>query len=384
MSNFTPTGCQEDMVVSGQPSAHSVSKGGKQMIQVKHIKYVSAFSLILLILASAPASLYADSMQLSNDNGTAEYQHPQLAGSGSTFGTVVTPIPDWSSCPVQVESVELMLLKLDGGASSATVRAHIYSITDGQPDKLLGSSASTIITTFWPNWASISLGLANITLPPTEPFMVAFEYVNATPNSSPALLTDTQDSIPVAKNFYSFDAGASWTEHYDFWTVPEAIGYNMVRVTVNDTPDCDAYLPSVLRNWAPLPTPPPPDSSELSCLYALNWWRNPSPPYNIIRSDYIPPCLKATDIHVEHIIDNIGRQTAYIANVKRLGEPDFDMRADYIFNNQGGVEGADVTKTYVGGNKYQMRITQFCPKVGQLVGYKVRVNSQEIIVGNCP
>lgn len=65
------------------------------------------------------------------------------------------------------------------------------------------------------------------------------------------------------------------------------------------------------------------------------------------------------------------------------------MEATYIFNSGGGVEGADVTKTCVGGDQYELEITRFCPQVGQLVGYKVKVyappyNGQEVTVGRCP
>jgi hypothetical protein len=36
------------------------------------------------------------------------------------------------------------------------------------------------------------------------------------------------------------------------------------------------------------------------------------------------------------------------------------------------------------GFEYQMEITEFCPSVGQLVGYKVIYEGQEIVVGDCP
>jgi hypothetical protein len=36
------------------------------------------------------------------------------------------------------------------------------------------------------------------------------------------------------------------------------------------------------------------------------------------------------------------------------------------------------------GFEYQMEITEFCPSVGELVGYKVIYEGQEIVVGDCP
>ena len=89
-------------------------------------------------------------------------------------------------------------------------------------------------------------------------------------------------------------------------------------------------------------------------------------------------------VNVEHIIDNIGRQTGYRAAVTRQGRSNFDMDVTYHFNASGGVTGADVVKTYTGGYQYQMEITKFCPTVGTLVGYKVKTNGQETVLGSCP
>jgi hypothetical protein len=92
----------------------------------------------------------------------------------------------------------------------------------------------------------------------------------------------------------------------------------------------------------------------------------------------------ATQIDVTHVIDSIGRQTAYLASVTRQGEPSFDMEAIYNFNTGGGVIGANVTKTYWGGYEVQMQITQFCPSVGPLVGYRVLYEGQVLTFGTCP
>ncbi|MDY7075792.1 MAG: hypothetical protein SXV54_02600 [Chloroflexota bacterium] len=130
-------------------------------------------------------------------------------------------------------------------------------------------------------------------------------------------------------------------------------------------------------------TPAPP-TSEVTCLYAINWWRNDSPPYNIIRSTYSPPCLAATHIEVKYTYNSVGRLTSYWARVERQDKQDFEMEAAYNFNSYGGVTGADVVKTYVGGDEYQMDITKFCPTIGQLAGYRVRYNDQVTTVGSCP
>ena len=153
------------------------------------------------------------------------------------------------------------------------------------------------------------------------------------------------------------------------------------------------YLPGAMNSWSPptatptptpTPIPAPPPTSDLPCLYVVNWWRDYSPPYGIIRSTYHPPCLMATYVDADYIFDGIGRQTGYRATIERQGKPDFDMDVTYIFNSSGGVIGADVTKTYVGGYEYQMEITKFCPTTGQLTGYKVNYNGQEVTIGSCP
>jgi len=125
--------------------------------------------------------------------------------------------------------------------------------------------------------------------------------------------------------------------------------------------------------------------SDLTCLYALNWWREVSPPYSRLYSSFSPNCLMDTQVDVEHIIDGIGCQTGYKANVKRQGKPDFKMDVAYIPPaGSCGVTGATMTKTYAGGYQHQMQITQFCPSVGTLTGYKVDYNGQEVTVGTCP
>ena len=170
--------------------------------------------------------------------------------------------------------------------------------------------------------------------------------------------------------------------------IPAGVGYQL-QVSIEDhSTGWQIYLPGVMRNWSPSSPPPPPppptfDSVEITCLYALNWWRRDSPPYDIIRSSYPPPCLMATKVDVKHIINSIGRQTGYEAIVERPGKPNFEMDVTYLFNSGGGVTGANVAKTYESGEQYQMIITKFCPTIGQLVGYKMDYEGQEISVGNC-
>jgi len=360
--------------------------------KTKRVKYLLLFGLALcVVLCAQLPSVRAELMQLSNDSGTVEY-YSGAWEAGDAIGAVLTPSPDWSY-PIQVDSVEFLLHQFPEAASQARVRVRVYSTVNGKPDELLGVSASTDITTFWPAWASISLDSASIILSSPDPFMVAVEYVAGETGTIPSTLTDSQDGIAEDRNFYSPDGGATWVEHYDWHSGgdgPAYVGYNMIRATVDVPTESRIYLASVARNWSPptptsTPTlPPPPDASDLPCLYAVNWWRRDSFPYDIIHSTYTPTCLAATEVDRDDTYDGTGRWTRYQATVQRQGRPDFDMVATYVFNYAGGVEGANVVKTYGGGYQYEMKITRFCPKVGQLTGYRVRINGQETTVGICP
>jgi len=253
----------------GETGSELIVKGGIAMVETKRIKYLLASSLIWLIFfCTQLANVNAELMQLSNDNGTAEYYCPWLT-RGNIFGAVLTPNLDWSY-PIQVDSVEFLLYQFPDAASSATVRVHVYSTIDGEPDALLGSSAPTIITTFWPTWASISLASADVTLSSPEPLMVAVEYTAGTSGSIPSLLTDTRDNIATGKNFYSLDSGVTWYEHYDFWQVPEDNGYNMIRATVNVLPapatDTPTFTPTPTSTSTATPTTTPTPTSTSTTI----------------------------------------------------------------------------------------------------------------------
>lgn len=195
------------------------------------------------------------------------------------------------------------------------------------------------------------------------------------------------DAVAAANNLILNNQFQIKFQFYDNYSVPTD-GYAIDEVRVNCTGSYIIYLPGIVQKWSPppptpSPTPPTYDWTEITCLYALNWWRNDSPPYNIIRSSYTPPCLMATKITTKHIIDGVGRQTGYQSTVERQGKPNFEMDVTYLFNGSGGVTGANVTKTYTSGEQYQMTITKFCPTVGSLVGYKVNYKGQTGSVGNC-
>ncbi|MCB0011227.1 MAG: hypothetical protein KDE34_04980 [Anaerolineales bacterium] len=147
-----------------------------------------------------------------------------------------------------------------------------------------------------------------------------------------------------------------------------------------------AATPSPTMTPTPSPTISPtpvisPD--EIACIYGLNWWRNPNPPFDIIRSSYTPTCLNATNVAVTNIFDATGRQIAYEAQVSRASGEDFEMLATYTFNSGGGVTGASVTKRYVSGAEFQLTISQFCPVVGPMTGFEVHYASMSFTHGTC-
>jgi len=97
------------------------------------------------------------------------------------------------------------------------VCAVIYSIgADGRPDALLARSETMTVTTFYPDWVSISLTDAQIFLPSPAAFLVEVEYVDGVEGTIPSILMDSNTNIPVNHNFYSQTCGGSWFEHYDW------------------------------------------------------------------------------------------------------------------------------------------------------------------------
>lgn len=226
------------------------------------MRFLFVLCILVFVFLVVP-SVTAGLVQLANDSGVGESYYVGWR-DGDIVGAVLTPDPGWYY-PVEVESVEVALYQFSGAWGYAMVKAHVYSIVDGLPGQLLGSSETVQVEVFYPEWASISL--TNVTLG-NQSFMVAIEYVAGAGGSTPAVLLDDQDNIPVGKNFYYWPP--TWHEHYDFWVDPEVGGYNMIRVTLDvpdEPPDPTAtptptpyfvYLPEVMRNFDPLaPTPAP-------------------------------------------------------------------------------------------------------------------------------
>jgi len=172
---------------------------------------VIVFSTLLLVISPVKAAL----VQLRNDQGppnniSTTWKPQDIAGS------VLTPLPDMY--PVKIEAVDFYLFtEFPGAASIALVRACIYSITQGEPGSLLGCSSPTEVTTFYPNFASISLSANNIVIDAPNSFFTAVEYLSGTQGTIPSIVMDKSTFIQEGRNYYSLDAGVNWIEHYDFW-----------------------------------------------------------------------------------------------------------------------------------------------------------------------
>jgi M6 family metalloprotease-like protein len=164
----------------------------------------------------------------ANDNGSpAGYSSSFRAGY--LIGAVLAP--DWTRYPIKLQSASFLLYRFAGAAPSVTVRIRVYAIDAGVPDLQLGQSDPVNVTTFYPNWASVDLSAYNIVVNNPDPFMVVVEYLDGTAGSTPSVLLDSAAPILAGRNFYSRDGAASWIEHYNYWSSPSQVGYNMIRAT---------------------------------------------------------------------------------------------------------------------------------------------------------
>jgi hypothetical protein len=288
-------------------------------------------------------------------------------------------------------------------------------VVGGVPSTLLGSSAPTTINTFYPNWASINLTSANITLSSPASFMVAIEYVTGSSGSTPAILMDGQSNIATGKNYFSLNGGVTWIEHYSFWQGPGSVGHNMIRATINNTSQSPAeykvYLPGISINWSPPPPPSPPPPGNIPCLFVIGQELagqplplyagcTPqagtslviTPHYNsqgaLIGLDYILRGDQNTIVYQAKIDiqrKSNGQIKSYGGEISGKNFPTFTESITNNYNSQGGLIGADdVTKMYGGGFQYKMDIRRYCPNaIGPLTGYKVKYNTQQTIIGAC-
>jgi hypothetical protein len=73
---------------------------------------------------------------------------------------------------------------------------------------------------------------------------------------------DSEENIPVGKNFFSHDGGVEWHEHYDFWIEPNHVGHNMIRATVS----VPSGVPAIM-----VQSPNGGESWEQRNAYSIRW-----------------------------------------------------------------------------------------------------------------
>jgi hypothetical protein len=167
---------------------------------------------------------------LRNDNGDPAGFNSDWE-AGDIIGAVFDVDP--SLFPLRILSARFPLYRdFPGAANSAQVSAYVYSMPDGTPDELIGSSGVETVSSFYPTWRTIDLASQDIVLDTPVEFMMALKYEAGSAGSTPSIITDSNENIPPGSNFYSEDGGATWREHYDFWESPAQAGYNMIRVLV--------------------------------------------------------------------------------------------------------------------------------------------------------
>jgi hypothetical protein len=218
---------------------------------VRALAFLTLLGVVGLTLASMGQAAPAEWIQLRNDSGTAEGYNTGMA-EGYVVGAVLQGGDELF--PIAVHSVQALFYRNFPYADpTAYVRAVVYRVgPDGRPAERLGESPPVTITTFYPTWVSLSLS-EPVFLTEPQPFLAGIEYLDGVKGSTPCVLTDDSANIPIGKSFYSRDGGRSWIEHYDFWLNPQAVGYDMIRATV----EAHAVPPSgtSTATYTPSPTP---------------------------------------------------------------------------------------------------------------------------------
>lgn len=165
---------------------------------------------------------------LKNDNGVLGMYSEEWR-QGDTIGTTfrAAPVP----YPLRLEGVQFLLWSFEGAAKRAELSVLVYDITpEGQPGTLLGRSARTVVSDFYPTW--VTVGLRPLNLVVDGPFMIALKYEIGEAGTVPSILLDNASNIPRNINWYSEDGGETWTEHYGFWIDAGTVGHNIVRAVV--------------------------------------------------------------------------------------------------------------------------------------------------------
>ncbi len=168
--------------------------------------------------------------QHDNDNATWYY-----AGGAQTdyvFGIAYRP-PD-QDFPLRLTNVAFYLYRWPSPTPTPSdivrLQVEVYDIQGGKPGSLLAVSGPFTLTTFWPDVATLDISAADILLSSPMTYVVALHYLGPEPPPLASPLFDDQLGIPFGTNFFSFDGGQTWYEHYAVWGDPVNVGYAMIRV----------------------------------------------------------------------------------------------------------------------------------------------------------
>ncbi|MCC7355555.1 MAG: hypothetical protein IT330_17590, partial [Anaerolineae bacterium] len=225
--------------------------------------------LILLVVAGLFGFGLAQAAQVQLKNDTGMPRGESNYAEGDVVGAVLTGAA--GQYPLRVDEVNFALARLvprpgEDTDTEAILQARVYALDGigGKPGTLLGQSEIVTITTptdFSAHWYTITLSSLNIVIP-SGPFLVAVAYRGGMVDKAPSTITDDSQSIPAGKNYYSENDGREWFDHYDWWSVPEVVGFNMIRATVETnlpTPTPTAtYTPTNTPTTTLTPTPNPP------------------------------------------------------------------------------------------------------------------------------
>ncbi len=253
--------------------------------------------LILLFLLSLAAGLFglrwaqAAQVQLKNDTGVPRGESNYA--EGDVVGAVLEGTAD--QYPLRIDEINFALARLvprpgEDTDTEAILQARVYALDGigGKPGTLLGQSEVITITTatdFSAHWYTITLSSLNIVIP-SGPFLVAVAYRGGVMDRAPSTITDDSQSIPVGKNYYSENDGREWFDHYDWWTAPEMVGFNMIRAVV----ETNLPTPTPTATSTPTRTPtatPTPTASPTST-------RTPTPTVTPTPSPTPTPTATAT------------------------------------------------------------------------------------------
>jgi len=265
---------------------------------------------------------------LQNDSGTAEGYSASMADDYVVASALRA---NDNQYPLRVQKVQAQFYRNFSGANSSVyVRAVVYAVNaNGYPQELVAASVPMTITTFYPQFVDLPL-LQPVLLMEPQTFVAGIEYLGGVMGSTPSFLTDDTSNIAERKNFYSRNAGQTWSEHYAFWQTPSAVGYNMIRAWV----ETNAATPTGSPTVTPTPTPSPTATPTLEVVPEALW------PGHIIGYSKQHTLARAPNGRLHLVYFDLGHRSLFYAWSDDNGahwQPPIETRSPfYTFDEPGG------------------------------------------------